>query len=83
MYKNDKDIAKEFEGLKITRVELATKCSGYITVEFPNGEDHVGGGATEVFDHFINYNDGRVAFDNWYPDNVYDKLVVAVNKIIK
>ncbi len=39
MYKTDAEILKDF---KITNIELQDNNSGYITIEFPDGDEHVG-----------------------------------------
>lgn len=79
MYKNDKDIASEFNGLRVISHEK-TLHGGYINVEAPNAGEHVAGGASEFTDHYVVYDDGRIAFDNWYPDTVYNALVELVHE---
>lgn len=87
-YKSDADIAGEFANMKILGVEVTPSrdadvewVSGYIEVEFPEGGEHVGGGTDYVNDRWIKYDKnkpGKIAFDNWYPEDVYNQLAAAV-----
>lgn len=78
-YKSDEDIENEFKNFNIRKIEVKPSGnSGWIEIEFPEGEEHVGGGTDEVVDHWIKYDNGKIAFDNWYPENVYKKLVLAI-----
>lgn len=74
-YKSDEDIEAEFKDMKITELDPNKK---KIVVEFPEGGEHVGGGTTEVCDYWVEYKDGKIVFDNWYPEKVYDALVKAI-----
>jgi len=51
LYKSDDDIAKEFESFKILSIEIKSNCSGWIEIDFPNGEESVGGGTDCVIDN--------------------------------
>lgn len=75
MYKTDSDIEKEFENFTITSITFKNRDYGYIEIEFPNAEESVGGGTDSVCDSFIIYDSGKIAFNNWYPDYVYNTLV--------
>lgn len=79
-YKSDEQIQKEFEDYKILKLKFTSKERdfGYFDLSFPNASEHVAGGNDEVRDGFIVYDDGRVAFDNWYPENIYNELKSAV-----
>jgi len=81
-YKSDSDIEAEFEGMKITNIEVNPGgISGWIEIEFPEGEEHVGGGTTEVVDHWIKYpHNGKVALENWYPEKTYFEIVRQIEK---
>jgi len=79
-YTSDEDIASEFEGFKIVKIE-PKGLGGWINLEFPAGGEHVGGGTDELTDHYIIYDDGKIAFDNWYPDEVYNELVAEIRKV--
>ena len=83
-YKSDEDIEKEFDDFKITDITVKPSGkSGSIDIEFPNAEEHVAGGNEEVSDSWIKYeHNGRIAFDNWYPEKVYKKLVEAIEEKI-
>lgn len=78
-YKSDKEIEDEFKDFKIVKIE-GRGSSGWIEIQFPYGREHVGGGTDEVVDHWIKYPNGKIAFDNWYPEDVYKKLVAAIEK---
>ena len=76
-YKSDEDIEAEFSNYKILSLEVAPSKSGKgyigsIEVDFPEAGESVGGGTNYVYDNFIVYdnNGDRIAFDNWYPDEV-------------
>lgn len=73
-YKSDDAIAREFDGFTILGIEKYSEQSGRISVDFPDGGEHVGGGATNVNDGYIVYDSGVIAFDSWYPDAVYRAL---------
>jgi hypothetical protein len=87
-YKSDEAIASEFDGFSIAKIEHGDipagreYRAGHIYIVFPNGGEHVGGGTTEVCDAYIDYNgDGsRIAFDNWYPEVVYEELCKTVRE---
>lgn len=78
MYKSDEDIKKEFNDFTIQDIDFKSDSSGWITIEFPEAGEHVGGGTDEVVDKFIIYDNGKIAFENWYPDDVYHALVDAL-----
>lgn len=75
-YMSDADIEKSYDNFKINSFELTPgKSSGYIEIDFPNREG--------IVDNFIVYDTGKVAFENWYPDKVYFKLVEYIYKNIQ
>ena len=79
-YKSDDAIADEFKDMKIVKIEVKPSgFSGFIELEFPNAGEHVGGGTDSVSDSWIKYDSGKIAFDNWYPENIYLQLVKAIN----
>ena len=76
-YKTDKEIEDEFKNMKITEFEVDPKktinqdwTSGRIVIEFPNAEESVGGGTSEVVDYWTLSNKGQWAFDKWYPESI-------------
>jgi len=80
MFKSDQEILEEFSGFSIIDIDMRGG-GGFVELSFPNGGESVGGGLEdggEVSDHFIIYDDGRIAFNNWYPDEVYDAIVSAI-----
>ena len=80
-YKTDEAIAEEFQNFTIDAIEYnrhangELKSSGHITITWPHAGEHVGGGIMEgdtTTDSFIIYDhNGKIAFDNWYPEGVY------------
>ena len=76
-YKSDDDIAAEFSGMNITKIEPGPSgISGWLEIEFPEGEEHVGGGTKTVVDHWIKYpHNGKIALENWYPEEIYMEIV--------
>lgn len=97
-YLNDDEIAGFYKDFNIKSINNLEKKSsvwngdehfyytGDIVIEFPNADDDYDEFAhEETYDHFIAHKeDGtRVAFDNWYPDEVYDQLSSAITKAIR
>ena len=82
-YKSDADIASEFSNMQINNIEVGKSgSSGWIELSFPEGGEHVGGGANEVTDNWIKYDNGKIAFNNWYPSEISSQLVQAIeNKL--
>ena len=79
-YKNDTDIENEFSNMEIKNITInKSGISGFIEIDFPCFGEHVGGGCENVVDNWIKYDDGKIAFNNWYPEKVYFKLVDAIN----
>lgn len=80
-YKTDDSISKEFRNFTIDAIEYnrytngELRSSGYITITWPQAGEHVGGGiegGDTTTDGFIIYeHNGRIAFDSWYPEDVY------------
>lgn len=84
IYKSDNDIEKEFDNFKILSIEYKSGCSGWIEIDFPNGGESVGGGTNYIVDNWIKYpHNGKIAFNNWYPDKIYFILCNAINKKLK
>jgi len=82
-YKSDEDIEKEFENYEILSIEFKSPSSGYIELEFPEAEESVGGGTDYLVDNFIIYHDGRIAFENWYPEKIYNELTEKIRQELK
>lgn len=80
-YKTDEEIEKEFKDYEIKSLEFRdSKDSGFIEIYFPEAGESVGGGTEYVVDNFIIYDTGKIAFDNWYPENIYLELVDYIRK---
>ena len=83
-YKSDENIESEFSNMIIQEVQVGPSLSsGWIQLSFPEGKEHVGGGATEITDRWIKYDNNKIAFDNWYPTNIYNQLVIAIEHKIQ
>ena len=76
--KTDKQIKNEFKGMKIIKI------TDYdIELEFPAGGESVGGGGTYICDNYIKYqHNGKIAFENWYPETIYYALVAAIEEFL-
>ena len=80
MYKSDQEIAEEFKNHKVLDITVnKSGFSGSIEIEFPNAEEHVGGGTSYVCDSWVQYDSGKIAFDHWYTDEVYMDLINKIN----
>ena len=73
-YKSDAAIAAEFDGFTILGITSFGDSSGRINIEFPNADEHVGGGTNQVNTGYIIYDNGVIAFDDWFPEDVYHTL---------
>jgi len=83
-YKSDEDIASEFSSMIIQEIQVKPSLSsGWIQLSFPKGGEHVGGGTTEVIDHWIKYDNGTIAFENWYPTNISNQLIQSIEQKIQ
>jgi len=83
-YKSDEDIASEFSGMVINEIQVKPSLSsGWIQLSFPEGGEHVGGGSSEVTDHWVKYDNGQIAFDNWYPTEISNQLIKAIEQEIQ
>ena len=80
-YLSDEEFEAGYNNFKITefsvdRIRDDGGAGGWITVEFPPDEDDEDPGVEEKTDHWIKYDSGhKIAFDNWYPENVSIKLM--------
>lgn len=84
MFKTDEDIAKEFTGLIINKIIVnPSRISGHIDITCPEGAEHTGNGAQDFCDSWIIYDNGIIAFNNWYPENIYFLLVSSIKAFLK
>lgn len=74
-YLFDSEIAASYRNHKITEAKMWGFKSGGMQIELPFNEDR--------WDNFIQYEDGLIAFDQWYPDEVYMKLVETAQDMIR
>jgi len=80
-YKSDEEISSEFDGMQIVEIQVGpSRSSGWIELSFPEAGEHVGGGADELTDRWIKYDNGKIAFENWYPTEIYSQLVNAIER---
>ena len=78
-FMSDEDINNQYSNFKILDISKEGNKSGYIEVEFPNADD-------SDYDSYVNtgyiiYDNGTVAFDKWFPEEVYNNLVDAVKNV--
>lgn len=87
MILTDALIEAQYEGFKVVgfkydRNRYSEGFSGTIEIEFPNAyhEDF----DDYKCDNFIAYDNEckRIAFDNWYPEDVYNNLCMYIRKQI-
>ena len=88
-YMSDTDIAAQYDDFKITYFTIkplkhSEGYEGVIEIEFPNAND-IDFNSSLVENYFVYDKDGkRIAFENWYPDYINDKLINLIrNKINK
>jgi len=88
VYLSDDEIESGYNNYKITEFSVDRLfdddggeelenigASGWMTIEFPSDEDDEDPGVEEKTDHWIKYDSGpKIAFDNWYPSNLGEKL---------
>lgn len=87
-YLSDEEIESGYNNYVITyfsidRIRDDGGASGWITIEYPsNDEDY---NVKSKTDHWIKYDSGpKIAFDNWYPDQVNIELKKYIeDEIIK
>ncbi len=78
-YKSDEDIESEFQNPKVQEFQFPGKLTnqkeGMIVIEFPYGEEHVGGGSQTVVEYYnFDKNTGELTFktNNWFPEETYN-----------
>lgn len=86
-YMSDEDIASQYENFKVTEIKVeplrhSDGWSGGIEIEFPNADDI--DFDSVVYDNFIAYDakGEKIAFDRWYPDEVYYQLTNIIRNEI-
>ena len=72
---NDEEIEAQYRDVKITETKRWGQDSGGMQIEFPNYEDR--------WDNFIRYDDGTIAFDHWYPSEVFHTLVAKAREVLE
>jgi len=80
---SDVQIAAQYSDFKILSLNVEEKdtyFTGCVEIEFPNADNTTFDGYK--CDNFIGYDKTgeRIAFDNWYPDEVYYNLCYQINK---
>lgn len=69
-YLTDEEIEQSYENFTIRETKFYSKTSGFLDIVFPQRES--------VCDNFIIYENGKIAFDNWYPERVYFALCTHI-----
>jgi hypothetical protein len=88
-FKSDEDIAAEFANFTVEEFKMpgsfTNKMMGNIILSFPEADESVGGGSSQTVEDFL-YNDAtgefKLAFDNWYPEEVAMQILDEVKKRI-
>ena len=77
-FMSDKDIHNQFSKFEVLDFSKEGEHSGYIELSFPNADevDY----DTSVITGYTIYEDGKVAFDNWFPDDVYNEVAEYVKQ---
>lgn len=77
-YMSDEDIHNQFSKFEVLDFSKEGEHSGYIELSFPNA-DEVDYDSSVITGYTI-YEDGKVAFDNWFPDDVYNEVAEYVKQ---
>jgi hypothetical protein len=77
-YKSDEDIENEYKFTNIKVEWSSSKESGWISYNNISGDEDDEDYNWEESDSFIIYDNGRIAFDKWYPDKSYHQLVRTI-----
>ena len=86
-YMSDEDIKAQYNGAKVTHLQVEPSRSGEgwtgtLEIIFPNADD-IDFDSSVVDNFFVYDNAGNnIAFDNWYPDVVVAKLKEIIQKEI-
>ena len=84
---SDADIAAQYSNFEVTSLSVEKSefggYSGCVEVSFPNADEI--DFDSSVCDNFIIYDDEakKIAFDNWYPDEVYYNLCYIIREKVK
>lgn len=84
---SDADIAAQYSDFEVNSLSVEKSefggYSGCVDVSFPNADEI--DFDSSVCDNFIIYDDEakRIAFDNWYPDEVYYNLCYMIREKVK
>ena len=74
------DGSKEHLGRLISDEEYDTTGDEFEIIMTPNSDNGTIEFEDGTVDNFITYDDGRIAFDNWYPEEKYNSLVKAIKE---
>lgn len=77
-YMSDEDIHNQFSKFEVLDFSKEGEHSGYIELSFPNA-DEVDYDSSVITGYTI-YEDGKVAFDNWFPNDVYNEVAEYVKQ---
>lgn len=77
-FMSDEDIHNQFSKFEVLDFSKEGEHSGYIELSFPNA-DEVDYDSSVITGYTI-YEDGKVAFDNWFPDDVYNEVAEYVKQ---
>lgn len=72
-YLSDEEIEQSYRDYDISHFDVnPSGFSGGIQIDFKDREG--------IFDNWIRYDSGKIAFEHWFPENVYLDLVYYINK---
>ena len=78
-YMSDEDIAKQYSDFEVINIDRRPSGqSGWIEISFPNADDI--DFDSSMITGFIIYDNGKVAFDDWFPNEVAEKLAKIVKE---
>ena len=77
-YMSDKDIAKQYSDFEVINIDRKPSGkSGWVEISFPNADD-VDFDSSIITDFIIYNHNGKVAFGDWFPNEVAEKLAKIV-----
>jgi len=71
--KSDEDISETYKDFIIEEASMreGSDSSGFISLSFPQSTEK---GAYDFTTSFIIYDNGKISFDDWFPEHTYDTL---------
>ncbi len=76
VYLTDAEIAASYQPFTIEELNIERR---FIVIVFPHDDPEQ---ERTVTDNFVIYDDGQIAFDNWYPEAVSKAMIEAIREKI-